>query len=89
MSAQVNLDHCVIVSNLAGLQLTIVLWTLVNLVVVLNLVVGNPDRAQASGLGCHDVDTVTEVDGQLLNARASKLKNFVLHETALKSGFHQ
>ena len=89
LSAQVDLDHAVVVSHLTGLEHLEVLGTLVNLVVVLHLVVGNPDRAQAGGLGGHDVDTVTEVDGQVLHAGAGKLEDLVLNKAALERGLYQ
>ena len=43
LSAQVDLDHAVVVCHLTGLEHAEVLGTLVNLVVVLHLVVGYPD----------------------------------------------
>ena len=89
LSAQVDLDHAVIVSHLTRLENAEVLGTLVNLVVVLNLVIGNPDRAQAGGLGGHDVDTVTEVDGQVLHARASELEHLVLYKAALEGSLNE
>ena len=89
LSAQVDLDHAVIVSHLTGLEHLEVLGTFVNLIVVLNFVISNPDRAQASGLGGHDVDTVTEVDGQVLHARASKLEHLVLNKAALEGSLYQ
>ena len=56
---------------------------------VLHLFVCNPDRAQASGLGSHDVDTVTEVDRQLFNARTCELEHLVLHSAALECSLNE
>ena len=60
-----------------------------HLEVLLHLFVGNPDGGQASGLGGHDIDTVTEVDGQAGNAGAGELQYLVLHKTALEHGLHE
>ena len=89
LSVQVDLDHAVIVSHLTGLQHLEVFGTFVQFVVVLNLVISYPDRAQASGLGGHDVDTVTEVDRQVLHAGASELEHFVLYKAALEGSLYQ
>ena len=86
---QVDADHHVVVGHVARLQLAVVVGALVYVVVVLHLVVGHPDAAQAGGLGGHDVDAVTEVDGQLLDAGAGKLEHLVLHHTALEGGLHK
>ena len=54
-----------------------------------HLVVGHPDRAEAGGLSGHDIDTITEVDGQVLHARACKLQHLVLHEATLEGCLHE
>ncbi len=86
---EVDLNHCVVVSDLTGLQFLVALGALVDFVVMLHLVVGHPDRAQTGRFGRHDVDTVTEVDGQVLHARTSEFEHLVLHETALERCFHE
>ena len=56
---------------------------------MLHLVVGHPNRTQTGRFSRHNVDTVTEVDGQVLHAGAGKFQHLVLHETALKRCFHE
>ena len=58
-------------------------------VILLNLLVGNPDRAEAGGLGGHHVDSVTEVGRKGGHARACELKHLVLHETVLEHGLDE
>ena len=58
-------------------------------VILLNLLVGNPDRAEAGGLGGHHVDSVTEVGREGSHARAGELKHLVLHETVLEHGLDE
>ena len=86
---EVNANHHIVVSYVARLQFLEVLRTLVYVVMVLHLFVCNPDRAQASGLGSHDVDTVTEVDRQLFNARTCELEHLVLHSAALECSLNE
>ena len=86
---QVDADHAVVVRDLAGLEFLVSFRTLVDVEVLLDLLVGDPDGAEAGGLGGHHVDTVTEVDGQVLDAGAGELEHLVLHETALEGGLHQ
>ena len=54
-----------------------------------HLVVGHPDRRQTRGLSGHDIDTIAEVDGQVLHARTGKLEHLVLHEAAFEGCLHQ
>ena len=89
LGRQVDAYHGVIVGDIARLQHLEVGRTLVYLVVMLHLVVGDPYRAQACGLGGHDIDAIAEVDGQVLHARAGKLEHLVLYKSALEGGFHQ
>ena len=56
-----------------------------SLVMLLDSLVSNPDRAEAGGLGGHHIDSVTEVNRKFLDARTGELKHLVLHETALES----
>ena len=86
---EVDANHGIVVSDLAGLQFLVALGALVDFVVMLHLVVGHPNRAQTGRLSGHDVDAVTEVDGQVLHAGAGKFQHLVLHETALKRCFHE
>ena len=86
---EVDANHHVVVSNVARLQFLEVLRTFMYVVVVLHLFVCNPDRAQAGGLGSHNVDAVTEVDRQFLHARACELEHLVLHNAALECSLHE
>ena len=86
---EVDLDHCVVVSDLAGLQFLVALGALVDFVVMLHFVIGHPNRAQTGRLSRHNVNTVTEVDGQVLHARTSEFEHLVLHETALERSLHE
>ena len=87
--AQVDANHAVVVSHLARTQFLVILRTVVNLIVMFHLVVGNPDRAQTGCLRGHDVDAVAEVDGKVFHTGAGKLKHLVLHEAIVEHGFHQ
>ncbi len=89
LGGQVDADHAVVVRDLAGLQFLIRLGTLVEFEVLLDRLVGDPDGAEAGGLGGHHVDAVAEVDREFLDAGAGKLEDLVLHETALEHGLHQ
>ena len=89
LCGQVYLYDSVVISYVAGLQFLEVLGAAVYVVVVLDLIVRNPDGAEASGLGSHDVDAIAEVNGKVLHAGAGELKHLVLHETALEYGLDQ
>ena len=89
LGAQVDADHAVVVRDLAGLELLVGLGTLVDVEVFLDLLVGDPDGAEAGGLGGHHVDAVAEVDREVLDAGAGELEHLVLDETALEGGLHQ
>ena len=86
---EVDADHHIVVSYVARLQFLEVLRTLMYFVVVLNLFVCYPDRAQASGFSGHDINAVTEVDRQFLNARACKLEHLVLNNAALECSLYE
>ena len=58
-------------------------------VVLLHFFVCDPDRREASRLGRHNVDTVTEVDRQILHAGACKFEHFVFHKAVLKHSLYQ
>ncbi len=87
--AQVNFDYAVVVSHVAGTEFAVVFGTVVYLVVVLDLVVGHPDGAEAGCLGGHDVDAVAEVDGEVLDAGACEFEHFVLDETVVEHGLNE
>ena len=86
---EVDAYHHVVVSYVARLQFAIVLRTLVDVVVVLHLFVSHPDRAQASSLSSHDIDAVTEVDRQVLDARTCKLQHLILNHAALECSLNE
>ena len=86
---EVDADHRVVVGDLTRLEFLVGLRTLVHPVVLLNLLVGNPDRAETGGLGGHHVDSVTEVGRKESHARAGELKHLVLHETVLEHGLDE
>ena len=87
--AEVDADHAVVVCHLAGTQFFVVLGAVVDFVVVADFVVGDPDGAEAGGLGGHDVDAVTEVDGEFLDAGAGELEHLVLDEAVVEDGLYQ
>ncbi len=89
LSGEVDLDHAVVVCDLAGLEFFVGVGAAVHLVVFLDFLVGDPDGAEAGGLGCHHVDSVTEVGGQLGHSGACELEDLVLDEAALEDGLHE
>ena len=60
---EIDVDHGVVVSYVGGSQLLVVLGTAMNLEMLSGNLVSEPDGGQAGGLGGHNVDTVTEVNG--------------------------
>ena len=71
--AQINGDHPVVVSRVSRMQGRIVIFTLMRSVETSGFLVSFPDGGKAGGLGGHHVDTVAEVDRQLLDAGAYEL----------------
>ena len=86
LAGEVDADHAVVPRDLSGLELLEGLGTAMGLVVSLNSLIGDPDGAEAGGLGGHHIDSVTEVNRELLDARAGELKDLILDETALECG---
>ena len=54
-----------------------------------HLVVRHPDGGEAGRFGRHHVDTVSEVNRQVLHARACKLEHLVLDKSVLKYGLDE
>ena len=88
LGAQIHGNHGIVVGHGARLELFVCLGPAMHLKVILHLVVRDPDGTEASGFGGHDINTVAEVDGQLLYAGAGKFQHLVLHKTALEGGLH-
>ena len=76
---QIDLDNAVVVCTLSGLQLFVIFGTADVLVELLGDFVGCPDRGQAGSLGGHNVNTDSEVGGQVLDAGAYELEDLVLN----------
>ena len=60
-SAQVHINHAVVVCHRAGLQFLVGAGSAMNLIKLFDDIIGLPDRGQAGGLGSHDVDADTEI----------------------------
>ncbi len=60
-----------------------------SVIVLLHFLVCNPDRAEAGGFGGHDVDSVAEVDGEVLHTGAGEFKHFVFDETVVEDSLHE
>ena len=67
-----------------GLQFLVFFGSLVCFVVLLDYLVGRPDRGEAGGLGGHNVDAVSEIDGKVLNTVANEFKHLVLYKARLE-----
>ena len=81
---EIDMDHAVIVGDPAGLELGIILGTLIGLIPALCGLVGLPDGAEAGGLGGHYVHTVAEIHRQVPDAGAYELKHAVVDEAGLE-----
>ena len=86
---KINVDHGVIVSHVGRGKLLVLLGSAVNLVVLLDHFIGDPDGGQAGCLGGHDVDAVSEVDGKSLHTRSHEFQHLVLNKAVSKGGAHQ
>ena len=81
---EVDANHTIVVGRGTRFQFAEILGPTVYFVMVFHLLVGNPNTAQASGFGSHDVDTVAKVNRQVLHARSGKFKHFVLDKAIVE-----
>jgi len=86
---EVDAHHAIVVGHLARAQLLVVLRTTVELIVLADLLVRHPDRAQTGGLGSHHVDAVAEIDRKVGDAGAGKLQHLVLDKATLEDCLDQ
>ena len=80
---KVDGDHAVVVSALLGMQGLVGLRTSVDGQILLDSAVGLPDGGQAGGLSGHDVDADPVIHGQVLDAGADELQDFIFHKAVL------
>ena len=76
---QVHFDAAVVVSQRRRVQFAIVFSSAVGFQKGLCLSIGTPDRAQAGGLGGHDIHTVAVIGRHRSHTRSDKLHDLVLH----------
>ena len=79
----------IVIRAVLDAQLLIIILTAPDFIVGLCLFIGFPDGAPACGLGCHDVDAVAEVLGQVRDAGAGEFKRLVFDKTGGIGGADQ
>ena len=78
---ELDRDHRIIVCALRRFELLVRVRTLVDLVILFDLLIGRPDGGQAGRLGRHDVDAAAEIKREVLEAGARELEDLVFHKT--------
>ena len=81
---KVDMNHAVIVCDLAGLKLFIIIGTLMCLEESTGGFIGLPNGGEAGGLGGHDINAVTEVNGEICDAGAYEFEYAVIYEAGSK-----
>ena len=81
---KINADCHIVICRLAGLELFVFLGSCVRCVEVFHRFVRLPDRGQAGGFRCHNVNADSEIHAQILHARADKFKNLVGNKSVLE-----
>ena len=86
---QVNFNVFVIPGKFAGMQFFVFTGTLMGFVEAPDFAVRFPDRGKAGGFGGHDIDPVSEVNGQQRRAGTGKFQNAVVYKTGGEGSFYQ